>query len=589
MSFKYFLYLVKFRINVHCCMIIVGFFLFNLFSCTKNNTTGTATADSTVVQPQQPTDPAVANTIGFFMNNWQAKTFSVPSYTDTSVTAATSAVTVTINPSAIITKIPPSIYGNNANVFMSQMVTEPGLLSSISNLQPHIIRFPGGSLSDLYFWNKVSNPPADAPATLPDANGNPVTAGYWYGGNTASWTMSLDHYYQMLQQTGNQGIITVNYAYARYGTGLNPVAAAAHLAADWVRYDNGRTQYWEIGNENYGNWETGYLINTATNKDGQPKQINGSLYGQHFQVFADSMRSAAQQIGKTIYISAVMIEQIAGNALSTTEDINWDTELLSTIGNTPDFYSVHSYYTPFQENSTVTTILNSAQTVTYDIMNWMKAICTSTGLTQKPVALTEWNINAVGSMQEVSYINGMHATLLLGQVLLNYFGLACRWDFANAWNNGNDQGMFNAGDEPGGVPKWNPRPPFYYMYYFQKTAGDRLINSTVTGNTNMVCYASSYTSGQVAAALINMGNTPLSVNLKFQNFTPGNRYYWYTLTGGTDNGNFSRQVYVNGTGPSYISGGPSNYASLNAYSSLIQNAVSINVPALSVVYMIIDK
>ena len=49
----------------------------------------------------------------------------------------------------------------------------------------------------------------------------------------------------------------------RYGTGTNPAAKAAHLAADWVRYDNGRTKYWEVGNENFGDWEAGYRINIA--------------------------------------------------------------------------------------------------------------------------------------------------------------------------------------------------------------------------------------------------------------------------------------------------------------------------------------
>jgi hypothetical protein len=104
----------------------------------------------------------------------------------------------------------------------------------------------------------------------------------------------------MLQQSNNQGLITINYGYARYGTGTNPVSAAAHLAADWVRYDNGRTKYWEIGNENFGNWEAGYRINVADNKDGQPEYITGDLYGQHFRVFADSMRKAATEIGKQI-------------------------------------------------------------------------------------------------------------------------------------------------------------------------------------------------------------------------------------------------------------------------------------------------
>jgi hypothetical protein len=77
----------------------------------------------------------------------------------------------------------------------------------------------------------------------------------------------------MLQQTGNKGMITVNYGYARYGTSDDPVAAAAHLAADWVRYDNGRTKYWEIGNENAGSWEADYRIDQSKNKDGQPEFI----------------------------------------------------------------------------------------------------------------------------------------------------------------------------------------------------------------------------------------------------------------------------------------------------------------------------
>ena len=123
-----------------------------------------------------------------------------------------------------------------------------------------------------------------------------------YGGNTQSWTLSLSNYYSMLASVKAQAIVTINYAYARYGTGPDPVAAAAHLAADWVRYDNGRTKYWEIGNEEYGNWEAGWEINAALNQDNQPQFITGALYGQHWNVFADSMRAAAQQTGATIYI-----------------------------------------------------------------------------------------------------------------------------------------------------------------------------------------------------------------------------------------------------------------------------------------------
>jgi hypothetical protein len=42
------------------------------------------------------------------------------------------------------------------------------------------------------------------------------------------------------------------------------------------------------------------------NQDNQPQFITGALYGQHWNVFADSMRAAAQQTGATIYIGAIL-------------------------------------------------------------------------------------------------------------------------------------------------------------------------------------------------------------------------------------------------------------------------------------------
>jgi hypothetical protein len=69
----------------------------------------------------------------------------------------------------------------------------------------------------------------------------------------------------------------------------------------------------------------------------------------------------------------------------------------------------------------------------------------------------------------------------------------------------------------------------------------------------------------------------------------GNRIYWYTLTGGTDNGEFSRKVFVNGVGPSTVSGGPADYATLKPYSAAVQNGIKMNVPARSVICMVIGK
>jgi hypothetical protein len=472
---------------------------------------------------------------------------------------------------------------------MTQIVTELTLIDHLKNLKPNIIRCPGGSLSDVYFWNALPNQnPADVPANLLDANGNSSPASYWYGKNPDSWTMSIDNYYSMLQQTGNEGLITVNYGYARYGTGSNPVAQAAHLAADWVRYDNGRTKYWEIGNETNGTWEAGYRIDTSNNKDGQPEIITGALYGQHAKVFIDSMKKAAQEIGKSIYIGAYLLEKQPEN-WQTATDKSWNSGVLKQIENKADYYVIHSYYTPYQQNSTADVILATASDNTSAMMNYVKTSITNSGADIKPIAMDEWNITSQGSMQQVSFINGMHAAILLGEAIRNKYGQTSRWDLANGWNNGNDHGLFNIGDEPG-VSKWNPRPAFYYMYYFQKMLGDRLLNTSIIGGTNVQAYGSSFTSGEKGVILINKGTSALNVLVSLDNAKPGSRFYWYTLTGGADNGEFSRKVFVNGHGPTELSGGPATeYSALKVYSAITAGGIKVGMPGRSVVYLVIDK
>jgi hypothetical protein len=562
------------------------------FSCKKNPgdpAPPTPPQDSIPVTPPvdpNPVDPATASTIGFFLDDWQPKIFTIPSFTDTAMPSSTTA-TVNIDAGTIITKVPGNISGQNANMWMTQMVTEPLLMTYLTTLRPPLIRLPGGSLSDMYFWNAPNGtPPADAPSTLKDANGTDVDADYWYGTNSDNWTITVDNFYNVLQQTGSQGMITVNYGYARYGTGADPVAVAAHMAADWVRYDNGRTKYWEVGNEDNGTWEAGYRIDVSKNKDGQPEIITGDLYGRHFNVFADSMRAAAAENGKAIFIGAQLLEK-EPESWQTNTDKTWNSGVLGQVNSSADFYIIHSYYTPYQTNANAAVILNTAVDNTKAMMSYLQSTFTKYGATPKPVALTEYNITSEGSMQQVSFVSGMHAVIVMGEALQNKYGMASRWDLANGWSNGNDMGLFNNGDEPG-VVKWNARPAFYYMYYFQKMIGDRSLKSSVSGSNDIFSFASSFSSGEKAVILVNKGTAAQNVTIT-SNATVGKRFYYYRLTGGTDNGEFSRKVFVNGKGPDIISGGPSSYATLEAYSSETKNGIKVALLPRSVVYVVIDK
>jgi len=563
-------------------------------------------------------DRPVPPTIGFFMDNWQPRTFTTPAFDFVPALAlppdrrrpsdlgARPASTLSIDADSVITRIPPSEFGHNVDFWIGTMSTQPTFLTNVTNLNPHILRWPGGSASDAYFWNRGPGEwPADVPDFLPDAGGKKIPTHLNYGRPTAKWISSLDDYYATLKTTGTQGLITVNYGYARYGTSANPVAAAAHLAADWVRYDHGRTRYWEIGNENNGFWENGYRIDTTTNKDGQPKLITGDLYGHHFCVFADSMRKAAAEVGATIYIGAVTAE-----APPKPWDLpvmrTWNSGMMKAIRDQADFYVVHSYFTPYNQNTSPRDILYYAAAAPGQIMDYVQQCLRDNGAAIKPIAMDEWNMFAAGRRQQVSNVSGLFGVIVIGEALRNRFGLAARWDLVNAWAGGNDHGLFSAGDEPG-VARFSPRPSFYYLYYFQKTMGDRLLKAHVAGDTSIKVYASRFSSGEIGAALVNTDTIATTVTIDTHHFKPGRYFYWYTLHGGDDNGDFSGKVFVNEKGPvassisaappiatgsgvsSGSAGGPPDYATLKANAAPTSHGIRVTVPARGAVFLVIAK
>lgn len=578
-----------------------------LLSCSKNSVEPEIETPVEIMPIAPAVDPELATSIGFFLNDWQPKTFTDPDFIDGTAPSSTTH-TVTIDASDIVTKIPNKIFGHNANTWMGTFEGDAGFIKDVTNLNPQVIRWPAGSGSNVYFWNTYpvddpnvsgfkETPPAEymekwgVPRQFMNEDGSFTDASFFYGQTNDNWRASLENYYAMLAATGNEGSICVNYSFARYGTSKDPVAMAAKLAADWVRYDNGRTKLWEVGNENYGTWEKGNRIDVSKNQDGQAEFLTGALYAKHFKVFADSMRNAAAEIGSDIKIGAVMQESETQDWQSNTTK-TWNEGLIKEIDNQADFYIAHNYITPYDENSEAVNILKDALALPEKMMGFLNNEISKYGGQSKPIAFTEWNMWARDRMQQVSNTSGAFAVIVQGESIKNKYGMAARWDLYNGWENGNDHGLFSDGGSPED-PRMNARPSFYHMYYFQKTIGDRLVNSEDKAAGAMPAavksYASTYSSGEVAVAVVNTTGTPQNVEIKTTNFNAGERYYWYNLAGGTDNGDFSRKVIVNGNAPSNRAGGPSNYAEIKAKSAKTSEGIKITVPAWSSVFVMIDK
>ncbi|MCL6444895.1 MAG: hypothetical protein K6T83_15815 [Alicyclobacillus sp.] len=159
------------------------------------------------------------------------------------------------------------------------------------------LRFPGGSEADAYHWKT-----------------NSISLG---GGNFGvDPSNTFDAFMAVAKKTGAQPIITVNYgSNAKGDGGGDPKEAAA-----WVKYANITkrygVKYWEIGNENYGSWETNdWPVKTA------------AAYAKNSLTFIRDMKA----VDPSIQVGVVLTCPGDG------QDPTWNSTVLQTAGSKIDF------------------------------------------------------------------------------------------------------------------------------------------------------------------------------------------------------------------------------------------------------------
>ena len=295
-----------------------------------------------------------------------------------------------------------------------------------------------------------------------------------------------------------------------------------------------------------GDWEAGELIDTTKNKDGQPAVITGELYGKHFKVFVDSMKAAASALGNTIYIGGQVIHYDATSSPFIAER-KWNEGFFKEGAPYADFYLMHNYYG--NNGTTAKSLLDAASTELKSNIDFIRQDIKNKNAPDLPVAITEWNMKG-SDPSKISVINGMQSVILFCDMLKQSFGLSSRWPIANY----EADGMFYSGSNTQ-IPAWNPRPDFFYAYYLPYFIGDHMV-STVSGNKDLLAYSSTFASGHTGIVIVNKLKTDQVVKLLPKDYGFGSRFYLYSLTGGTDNGEFSQMVSVNDNAPTAPEWGP---------------------------------
>ncbi len=323
------------------------------------------------------------------------------------------------------------------------------------------LRYPGGSLADAYHWENNSISAGAGYSTFPGADFTALM-------NLAKASHAMP-------------IITVNYGSNASGTG----GGTPQEAAAWVKYANVTKKYgiryWEIGNENYGNWE----INLHKNK-------TPAAYANNALAFIKAMKAVDPTIQVGLPITITPPGQQSANAA-------WNDTVLKIAGPKANFVIVHWY--PFNTPGTNQQTLDSTSWIAPALDAVKKQIQQDCGKNASHIKImvTETNSAANGiNSQSTSIVNAMFLadtfTTFLEQGATNI-------DWWDLYNDGSPQ----AGDY--GVLQDTtdqPYPTFYALEMLNLFAKpyNELVQTTSSAKSVRV-HAVKRSNGSVAVLLLN--------------------------------------------------------------------------------------
>lgn len=422
---------------------------------------------------------------------------------------APATVHISLNATQNLRSVDFRMFGLNTAIYDSNFDTSQ-TISLLKEMGAMILRFPGGSLSDEYHWHSNT--------TL---------------SNTWTWATSFANFTHVATNVGTQAFITVNY-----GTGT-PAEAGG-----WVRLSNVTNhlgfKYWEVGNENYGTWETDWNTNA-------PYRANdGWTYAMRFQDYYNQMKAADPTIkigivtapGEDSYVNG-NTTHAATNSFTGQRHYGFTAVVLATLkslGITPDFAVNHRYpeYTGsgFQPNSpdSDALLLQSTRAWADDAADLRQQIAAYFGPTGTNIELvvTENNSDA-GSQgkQSTSLVNGLYLAESLAQLMKTEFNSYVWWDLRNGTDNNGctDSTLYGwrlFGDIAmvGGL---NTRyPSFYTAKLMQSFArpGDTVLTAASDYGL-LTAYAARRASGALSLLVVNRDTvTNLNAQIALNGFIP---------------------------------------------------------------------
>jgi hypothetical protein len=393
------------------------------------------------------------------------------------------AVTIRVNPALPIRKFDKRLLlGTNIAIWhRRETFADARVQEQFGQTAIGLIRMPGGSASDQYFWNgngvrsgnEVDRAKYDAKAhrwAIDYSDWKPGFNGFWgFPSDVATAKLEAWHghvnvkdQHEFIARLGAQAVVTVNA-----GTGT------PRDAAEWVRwakkmqYD---VRYWEIGNELGGDWESGTLRPDGTKMD-------GALYGKIYADFARAMKQAdpAAQVG-----SQGGVDFIEG--------------ALGQEGVPVDFVTFHDYYNA--EGNSPAARFKTLDRIRGQIREVREAIEKHRPGSDIPIGITEYNCKLFEDAVTSDVFSGLWTVAAIGEMLYGGLDFATQWDaFTQKQKTGGGHGFMI---EQGAVPK----AEYWALYLMSHSLGSELLPVEDSSDA-LRTYASRDAEGAVHLIVVN--------------------------------------------------------------------------------------
>lgn len=361
---------------------------------------------------------------------------------------------------------PRRIGGTNLALWNDKIhFTDPLLRQWVSELGTGLIRLPGGSWSNAYYWNGhgVRNTKGDVDSSRVGPDGYPAVdySDYAPGFMVDAKTLKPGSGFH-----GNVDVKTLHdYIKATPGAvalpSLNAGTARPLEAAEWAKWAKAQgytSAYWHVGNELGGSWEPGTFL-----PDGST--ITPEIFVSRFNAIADAVHA----VDPTAKLGAFAYAE----------------DTLKHSGDRVAFASIHAYpgttTLTFQQN-----LARVSQTVANEV-NQVKGWIEKYQPDRKAeieIGYTEWNLS--GGLNSSDLYSGLWTSMMLGEFARNGVDFATKWDtFTHVRGMEHGHGLIWTDGN-----KFTRKAAYYALQLWNHYTGDKVLQPVVAGEDTIYSYAS---------------------------------------------------------------------------------------------------